>query len=143
MNARHTPNLGDTDQRLREWGWFYRDRKSLNHCRSIEHRFRATSEDAAVEGWGDMDAAPSVNPGRSYSVLRANQTHDAILELDRIYRWALTYAYCYPSLPRFIVLRCMRKFTGRRLNWRSYTEALEIGRFRLYTTIGCRKLLTA
>lgn len=137
------PDLDSTDELLREWAWFYRDRKSLNHCKSIEHRFRAQSEDFAAEGWGDMDAAPSVKPGRSYAVVRANETHEAIQELDRIYRWALTYAYCYPSLPRFVVLRCMRKFTGRRLNWRTFEEALDIARFRLHTSISGRKLLQA
>lgn len=138
-----SPDLEQTDDRLREWAYHFRDRKKLEHCRSIEHRFRAQSEDFAREGWGDMEAAPSVRLGRSYSVLRAIETHEAIQELDRIYRWALTYSYCYPSLPRFVVLRCMRKFTGRRLNWRGYEEALDIARFRLHTTIGCRKLLTA
>ena len=137
------PDLGFTDERLREWGWFFRDRRRLERCRSIEHRFRARSDDFATEGWGDMDAAPSVQPARSYSVLRAESTHDAIMQLDRIYRWVLTYAYCYPHLPRFVVLRCMRKFTGRRLNWQSYLEALDIARFRLHTTISRVDLLAS
>lgn len=133
MNAR--VNIDTTDERLREWAFFFRDRKKLERCKSIEHRFRAQSEDFAAEGWGDMDAAPSVKPGRSYSVLRAEETEDSIRRLDRIYRWAITYAYCYPGLPRFVVLRCMRKFTGRRLSWQAYLDALDIGRFRLHTTI--------
>lgn len=137
------PDLEFTDELLREWATFFRDRRRLEHCRSIEHRFRARSEDFASEGWGDMDAAPSVRPARSYSSLRASETQDAIQQLDRVYRWALTYGYCYPHLPRFVVLRCMRKFTGRRLNWQAYIEALDIARFRLHTTMGCRKLLTA
>jgi hypothetical protein len=137
------PDLDSTDERLREWAFFYRDRKSQSRCKSIEHRFRATSDDFAAEGWGDMESAPSVRPGRSYSTLRADQTEDAIRELERIYRWALTYGYCYPHLPRFVVLRCMRKFTGRRLNWQAYLELLDIGRFRIHTTISCANLLTA
>ena len=137
------PDLESTDELLREWAHFFRDRKAFERCRSIEHRFRATSDDFAAEGWGDEEAAPSVRPARSYSVLRASQTQDAIQELDRIYRWALTYGYCYPHLPRFVVLRCMRKFTGRRLNWQGFLGTLDVARFRLHTTIGCTNLLTA
>lgn len=130
-----SPDLDLTDERLREWGYFFRDRRLLNHCRSIEHRFRAQSEDFASEGWGDMDSAPSVKPGRSYAIVRAIETHDALQELDRIYKWAITYAFAYPSLPRFVVLRCMRKYTGRRFNWGKYTETLDIGRMRLHTVL--------
>lgn len=137
------PDLDGTDDLLREWGWFFRDRKSFEHCRSIEHRFRATSDDFSAEGWGDMESAPSVRPARSYSILRAEKTQDAIIQLDRIYRWALTYGYAYPGLPKFVVLRCMKKYTGRRLNWRGYLEVLDIARMRLHTTIACGKLLTA
>ena len=127
-------DLGDTDERLREWAWVFRDRHRLNRCLSLESRFRATSADFQVEGWGDMESAPSVRPGASYSILRAIETQDAIMELDRVYRWAITYAYCYPGLPRFVVLRCMKKWTGRRLNWKAFTEALDVARFRLHTT---------
>jgi hypothetical protein len=132
MNRRLDLDL--TDERLREWAWCFRDRRQLERCRSIESRYKATSEDFAAEGWGDMDAAPSVRPGTSYSILRAVETQEALQQLDRIYRWALTYAFCYPHLPRFVVLRCMKKFTGRRLSWSKYLEVCEIGRIRLHTT---------
>lgn len=136
MNARWL-DLGETDERLREWAFCFRDRHQLNRCRSLESRFRATSADYAVEGWGDMEAAPSVRLGASYSILRAESTEDEIQKLDRVYRWALTYAYCYPGLPRFVVLRCMKRFTGRKLNWKAFIETLDIARFRLHTTIRC------
>jgi hypothetical protein len=142
MNAR-LPDLEITDDRLREWAYFFRDRGFREHCRSIEHRFRAQSEDFASEGWGDEEAAPSVRPARSYELLRALETHAAIQQLDRIYKWALTYFYCYPGLPKFVVLRCMRKYTGHRLSWSKFEEALDIGRCRVHTTIRCRMLLTA
>ena len=90
-----------------------------------------------------MDAAPSVRPARSYSLLRAEKTQDAISRLDRIYRWALTYGYAYPGLPKFVVLRCMKKFTGRRLSWAAYLDAIDIGRMRLHTTIFSGQRLTA
>ena len=141
MNARL--HLSDVDERLREWGYFFRDHKFREHCRSIEHRFRAQSEDFAREGWGDDEAAPSVSVARSYSLRQALDTHEAIQQLDRIYKWALTYGYCYPSLPKFVVLRCMKKFTGRRLSWAGFGDLLDIGRMRVYTTISIDRRQTA
>jgi len=128
-------DLESVDERLREWAYFFRDRRQLNHCRSIEHRFRPHSDDFAAEGWGDMESAPQVNPGRSYAVLRALQTHDAIGQLPLVNKWAITYGFCYPYLPKFVVLRAMKKFTGRRINWKAFTEALDVGRCRVHTTV--------
>lgn len=125
----------DVDERLWEWAYFFRDRKRLETCRSIENRFRATSEDFAAEGWGDTEAAPKINPGKSYRLPRAVETHEAILKLDVIYRWVLTYGFCYPSLPRFVVLRAVKRFTGRRLSWNAYLDALDIGRVRVYSML--------
>ena len=133
MNARW-PDLEAVDERLREWAYYFRDRKSLERCRSIESRFKATSDDFSTEGWGDMDSAPSVRPGASYSLLRAVQTHEQIQALDKLYKWALTFGFCYPSQPRYLVLRFMKKYTGRRMTWTAFLEALDIARVRLYTT---------
>ena len=134
-------DLDEVDERLREWAHYFRDIKSAGHCRSIEHRFRATSDDFAAEGWGDEESAPRALPARSYSLRSALQTHDAIQQLDRIYKWALTYGYCYPGLPKFVVLRCMKRYANRRLNWRGYLEVLDIGRMRVHTTrIGADRL---
>jgi len=123
------------DERLWEWAWYFRDRKRLDRCKSIEHRYRAVSEDFAAEGWGDMETAPRTQPARSYEVLRAIETHEQIQKLDRKFKWALTYAFCYPSLPRFIVLRLMKKYTERRLNWKQYEELVDLGRMRVYRAI--------
>lgn len=142
MTAR-LPDLETTDERLREWAHFFRDHKFREHCRSIEHRFRRSSDDADPDGWGDEEAAPSVKPGVSYTLRSALETHEAIYQLDRIYKWALTYGYCYPSLPKFVVLRCMKKYTGRRLNWKAYLDVLDIARVRVRCTIGSDRLLTA
>jgi hypothetical protein len=125
----------DLEERLWEWAWAFRDIKRSEKCRSIEHRFRATSEDFAAEGWGDTEAAPRVQPARSYSLRRAIETHEVIQQLDKKYKWALTYGYCYPSLPRGIVLRCLKKFTGSRLTWKTYLEILDIGRIRVYAML--------
>ena len=125
----------DLDERLWEWAHHFRDRKSLERCKSIEHRFKATSDDFAAEGWGDTDAAPRVAPARSYSLRRALETHEVIQQMDRLYKWVLTYGYCYPGLPRFIVLKALRKFTGRRLTWDAYLDTLDIGRMRVYSLL--------
>ena len=125
-------NLEMVDELLREWGYFFRDRHQLNRCRSIEHRFQATSDDFSKEGWGDMESAPSVRPSRLYAVRRALDTHEAVQQLQPVQKWALTYAFCFPGLPKFVVLRLMKKWTGRRFNWKAYLEQLDIGRVRVY-----------
>lgn len=138
-----SPDLDLTDELLREWGHFFRDRRQFERCRSIEHRFRATSEDFGPDGWGDEEAAPKTQPRGSYSLRRALQTHDALQLLKPIQKWAVTYAFAYPGLPKFVVLRCMRKWTGRRLNWQGYLEQLDLGRFRVHGAIASARLLTA
>lgn len=129
------PDLDLVDELLREWGYFFRDRRRLEHCRSIEHRFRATSDDFGADGWGDMESAPRNAPRASYALQRALETHEAVQQLAPLNKWAITYNFAYPSLPKFIVLRSMKKWTGRRLNWQGFLEALDIGRFRVHTTI--------
>ena len=129
------PDLDLTDELLREWGHFFRDHRRVERCRSIEHRFRATSEDFGPDGWGDLESAPRSAPKHSYSLLRACFTHDAVQQLPVVNKWAITYGFAYPSLPKFVVLRAMRKFTGRRLNWQGFLEVLDIGRYRVSTTI--------
>lgn len=131
-----------TDELLKEWAWFFRDRVRLERCRSIEHRYRATSEDFAAEGWGDMDAAPRIQPARSYKLLLALETHEIIQSLDRLNKWALTYGFCYPHLPRFVVLRCMKKFTGKRLTWTGFSDLLYLARCRVHARYRSHRDLT-
>lgn len=121
----------EVDERLREWAFYFRDRKSFESCKSIEHRYKPHSDDYAVEGWGDVETSP-VPAKPAYQLLRALQTHEAIQKLQLVQRWAITYAFCYPSLPRFVVLRCMKKYVGRRLGWQAFMEQVDIGRMRLY-----------
>lgn len=125
----------DLDERLWEWAHHFRDRQRLERCKSIEHRFQATSDDFAAEGWGDTESAPSVAPARSYSLRRALETHEVIQQMDKLYKWVLTYGYCYPGLPRFVVLKAIRRFTGRRLTWGAYLDTLDIGRMRVYSLL--------
>ena len=122
----------DLDERLWEWAYFFRDRKRLETCASAEKHYKAHSDDFAAEGWGDMEAPPKTQPARSYRLLRALETHEVIQTLDKKYKWALTYSYCYPGLPKFVVLRLMKKWTGRRLNWDRFIQDLDIARMRVY-----------
>lgn len=125
----------DLDERLWEWGYFFRDRKRLEHCKSIEHRYRRTSGDADPDGWGDIEATPKAAPAKSYRLPRAVEVHEVIQTLDKKYKWALTYGYCFPGLPRHLVLRLMKKFTGSHLNWNRYLDVLDIGRIRVYSLL--------
>lgn len=129
------PDLESTDERLREWAFFFRDRRQFEHCRSIEHRFKATSDDFGPDGWGDEESAPRIKPKASYSLQRALSTHEVVQALRSIEKWAITYAFAYPGLPKFVVLRAMRKWTGRRLNWNAYLDLLDMGRFRVHSGI--------
>lgn len=141
---RHLPDLEEADELLREWAWYFRDRRSFDRCKSIESRYKRASEDGDPDGWGDMDSAPKTAPARSYSVLRAMKTQDVLINCTTlIQRWAITYSFAYPGLPRFVVLKCMRKWTGRRLNWQSYLDQLDIGRCRVHTTLFSSYRLTA
>ena len=125
----------EVDERLREWAYFFRDRKRLERCQSIEHRYKPHSDDYAAEGWGDMETAPSVSPARSYRLLRAIETHEVINQLDKKYKWALTYGYCFPSMEKYRVTRMMKKYTGLRITWNAYLEILDIGRMRVYALL--------
>ena len=122
-------DLPEIEERLREWGWFMRDRRRLESCRSIEHRYRPIAEDFADEGWGDPDAAPKSKP--NFVLLRALETHDAVMQLQKIQKWSITYAYCYPALPRGMVLRCMKKCVGKPVTWKVFVEQVEIGKYRV------------
>lgn len=139
---RNLPDLHNTDELLREWAHFFRDRRKFEHCRSIEHRFRATSDDFGPSGWGDNEAAPAQR-GPSWSLLRAFSTQDLLDRIPLESRWAITFAYCYPNLPRTIVLRLMKKWAKRRLNWKSYLDILDIGRMRVHTATFSRPLPVA
>lgn len=122
----------DIDELLREWGFFFRDIRRREACRSIEHRYRRTAEEGDPEGWG-MPAP--VQQYKTYILRRAETTHEAIQQLDKKYKWALTYAFCYPFLKEAVVLRLMKKYTGHRLNRRQYEDMLLVARSRVWTLL--------
>ena len=124
-------DFSEIEELLREWGFIFRDRRRFESCRSMEHRFKPHSDDFAKEGWGVMEKPPTESRKKA-SLLRAEVTNDVVMNLPKVQKWGLTYFYCYPGLPRGLVLRCMRKWVGRPVTWRIYLEQIEIGRFRVW-----------
>lgn len=53
------------------------------------------------------------------------------MQLPKMQKWSVTYAYCYPALPRGMVLRCMKKWVGRPVSWKIFTEQVEVARYRV------------
>jgi hypothetical protein len=125
----------EVDERLREWADYHRDRRRFMRCGSLEGRYkRVAGEDD--EGWGEIESAPQATRARPRDwILRAIETNEALMKLQIVQRWALTYAYAYPGLPRFVVLRALKKFTRRHITWRQYLDQVDIGRIRLCTFI--------
>lgn len=135
-------DFNEIEDLLREWAHFFRDRRALVphngklvaptfRCGSGEHNFRPHSDDFAAEGWGEMAKPPS-DRRRTFLLSRAIKTNEAIVKLPKTQRWALTYQFCYPHLPKGMTLRMMKKWVGRPVSWKVYVEQIEVGRFRLY-----------
>ena len=125
----------EVDERLREWAAYFKDRQRYSSIGSAERKFKPHSDDYAKEGWGDPTPPPPTPAKPRNWVLRACQTNDAIMQLDPVHKWSLTYAFAYQNLPRFVVLRVIKKFTGRKMTWNAYLEAVDIGRMRLWTLL--------
>lgn len=133
-------NVGDDTERMCEWGAYFRDRRRWETCKSLESKFQPGSDDYVREGWGEPEKPPAPPPRARDWVLRAMAVQDAMTALSkadggRKYVWALTYAYAYPSLPKFVVLRLMKKYTGRRLAWNAFRDLVDIGRIRVWSLI--------
>jgi hypothetical protein len=124
----------DAEQRLKEWGEYFRDRRSHTVIGSAEGRYKRRAGDPDVYGWGETSVVQEAPKERNW-ILRAQQTNDVVMKQQLIYRWALTYAFVFPYLPRFVMLKCMRKFTGRRLSWNEFNQVVEIGKTRVYSAL--------
>jgi len=125
----------EVDDRLREWAFFFRDRRRLETCASIEKRFQPHSEDFGPGGWGDNEAPPPDRSTRDFRLPRALETHDAVQALETRYKWCLTYAFCYPSLQRHVVLRWIKRRTKRHLTWAQYLESVDFARLRVFSAL--------
>lgn len=58
-----------------------------------------------------------------------------VMRLPLLQRWCVTYAYAYPGLPKFVVLRCLKKYTGERVNWKVFLDQVDMGRIRIWAQI--------
>jgi hypothetical protein len=126
----------ECDERLREWADYHRDRRRWLRCGSLEGRYKRIAGEDDGEGWGDIEIAPQAVRTRPRDwILRAIETNGAIMQLQVVQRWALTYAYAYPGLPKFVVLRALKKFTQRRLSWQQYLDQVDIGRLRVWAEL--------
>ena len=74
-------------------------------------------------------------PRAELRLARVLQTHEAVGMLQAVQKWVLTYAYCYPHLERWQVLRSVKKYVGRRLTWKEYLHELEMGRYRVWARV--------
>src|SRR3990167_8022401 len=106
--------MPDVDERLREWAYFFRDRRRFDSCRSIEHRFRRVFGEGDPDGWGDLEKpAPDNRP--KPQLLRAIETHEALMTLPKTQKWAITYAFCYhvTGLPVHFLMHLKNNPLGR------------------------------
>lgn len=123
----------ELDERLREWARYFKDRRRYERCASIEGRFNPFAPGAWDEGWGDP--GPPARVHTEVRLKRVLETHEAIQAQERAYKWSITYAYCYPHLEKWQVLKFLRKYTGRRFSWASYLETLDIARIRVWSSL--------
>ena len=137
MNARDLKLPEELDERLREWARFFKDRHHWERVKSLEGRFEAHSPGSWDEGWGSKDEIPPQPLAPAVELPRVLQTHQAVMELDKAGRWKVTYAYCYPHLERWQVLKFLRKYTGHRYTWNQYMDGLDIARMRVWAYL-CR-----
>lgn len=125
--------LPELDERLREWSSYFKDRHRFNRCKSIEGRFNPFAPGSWDSGWGDPGAPQTILP--EVKLPRVLQTHACVQSLQKPYKWAITYAYCYPSLERWMTLKLMKKYTGRRFSWKVYLETVDLARMRVWACI--------
>jgi hypothetical protein len=122
----------DIDERLWEWASYFRDYRPTGRCASLEGRYQRHSDDLSEDVSEEVREAPKPPRPRNW-VLRALETHEAIQQLDRQYKWALTYHYCYPGLPKHLVLRLMKKYAGRHMAWAKFLDTVDVARMRVWT----------
>ena len=138
MNSRLNLCPPELEERLIEWSRYFKDRHKYSRCASLEGNFNPYAKGAWDTGWGDPGAPTEVLP--DVVVPRAIQTNEAILSLGsdslgKIYKWTITYHYCFPGLERWRILKALKKYSGRRLTWDKYSECLDIARVRVWTLI--------
>lgn len=125
----------ECDERLHEWSAYFKDRHKYSKAGSAEGNYQPHSDDFAIEGWGEQSKSATQRRKKEGWILRAIETNAAIVQLEPVPKWSVTYFFCYPALPRFVVLRCLKKFTKRPLTWKQYLEAVDMGRLRVWAIL--------
>lgn len=133
-----TADLPELDERLHEWSRFFKDRHHFSRCASMEGRFNPHAPGSWDSGWGDPGAPSAILP--EIKLGRVLETHKCVMGLGSdswglSRKWAITYAYCYPHLERWMVLKFIKRHTGRRFTWVQYLDLLEIARLRVWTDL--------
>jgi len=128
----------ELEDRLIEWSRFFKDRQRYSRVGSLEGLYERMAPGAWDAGWGDPGAPERTLP--PVVVPRAIQTNEAIVGLGsdsagKVYKWTITYHYCFPGLERWRILKSIRKYSGRRLNWKQYGECLDIARVRVWAAL--------
>lgn len=88
---------------LKNWGRWARDKRHLNHCASLEHRYRSP------QTWWPED------PKTECDILQAIAVQKVIARLGHDPAWALTFAYCYPGFDRWKAARHCGVYRPERL----------------------------
>jgi hypothetical protein len=123
--------MTDADVLLREWAFYFRDRRGQRGtCWSIEGRYRKEGDGTTPDG---LDAAPrdSSREVIEKSLLRAYRTHEVVSSLPLRSKWSVTYHFCYPHLERWQVLMFLKRWLRVRVSWKDHEEAVEMGRVRV------------
>lgn len=126
VNAYELPN--EFEQRLREWGGYFRDKRARMRCGSAEGMYRPRAGD-----WGDDEDIPKTLLIRDELTMgRVLETHEAIQVESKEPKWALTLAYCHRHLDKGRLLGVLRKMTGRRFGWYGYLDLLDAAKVRVH-----------
>lgn len=127
-------SFDEVEERLKEWAFYFRDKHTLSTCGSAERLYKPHSDDYSIEGWGDPPPVPKAPMKRS--IRRAIEVNEALVKIPVLNRWAITYGYAYPYLPRFVILRCMKRHARARMTWREFLDAVELGKVRIWKVLG-------
>jgi hypothetical protein len=115
---------------LREWAWYYKDRKTRLRCGSIEKAYRSPQR--------DMWDPPEPRRDMNFHPLRAWRTWMHVRVLPSMCYRAITWRYCLNHLPLGMCLRSLSRATRRpdgsggfKVNEQMYDEYVSRAEFRV------------
>jgi len=119
MEMRAEADVEEARERLREWAYYFKDKR---------HRIRAGSAEGAWRSPQIWDP-PEARPVRY--LVRALHTWSILLAIPRLQYRALTFWYAHPEQQLFVVLRTLSRYAGHRVTKKEFTELVQIGEFRV------------